>query len=114
MKINDETLANLRAAHPRGVKVFTLSDGRDFAFATPTSDHYRRHKADMLQIITNPAIAAGAGERLAEELCVWPSPQDFAALRAEAPAAAGRIGDQLAEIAGGSLTVIEGKADASR
>lgn len=114
MTIPDEILTELRAKHPRGVKVFSLSDGRAFAFQAASADHFRSHKADMLQIVTNPAVAATAGERLAEELCVWPSREDFRRLRDEAPGVAGRIGDQMAEMAGGGITLVEGKADAWR
>lgn len=111
MTIPTETLASLRAAHPRGVKIFELSDGRAFAFAVATADHFRAHRADMLQIVTNASVAATAGERLAEELCVWPSREDFRRLRDEAPAVAARIGDQLAELAGGTITLVEKKAE---
>lgn len=117
MKVNDEVLAELRQKHPRGVKVYSLSDGRDFAFQMPTADHYRRHNAEMIRAISGSAgsaDAASAAERIAEELCVWPSAQEFAALRNEAPAAAGSIGQKLVELAGGKLSVVEGKADASR
>ncbi len=117
MKVTEEALVELRAKCPRGVKVFTLSDGRDFVFQLATADHYRRHNAEMLRALSGAAGSAdavSAAERIAEELCLWPSQQEFAALRNEAPAAAGSIGQKLVELAGGKLTVVEGKADASR
>ena len=60
------------------------------------------------------ADAASVHERIAEELCVWPSAQDFAALRNVAPKVAGEIGMKLIDQAGGGLSIVEGKADASR
>lgn len=117
MKITDEALNELRAKHSRGVRVFSLSDGRDFAFVLASADHFRRANAEMLRGMSGAAGAADAvsvHERIAEELCVWPSPQDFAALRTVAPKVAGEIGLKLVEQAGGGLSIVEGKADASR
>lgn len=117
MKINDDVLNELRAKFPRGVKVFSLSDGRDFVFQLATADHFRRANAELLRALNGSSGAADAvsvHERIAEELCVWPSAQDFAALRNVAPKVAGEIGMKLIDQAGGGLSIVEGKADASR
>lgn len=115
MTITDDGLTELRARYPRGVRVFTLSDGRDFVFQLATADHFRRANAEFLRAMTGGASdGASVHERIAEELCVWPSPQDFAALRNVAPKVAGEIGAKLVEQAGGGLSIVEGKAGASR
>lgn len=117
MKINDDVMNDLRAKYPRGVRAFSLSDGRDFVFQLATADHFRRTNAELLRAYSGAAGSADAvsvHERIAEELCVWPSSADFAALRNVAPRVASEIGVKLIEQAGGGLSIVEGKADASR
>ena len=107
--MDPDKLSELRAKHPRGLRVVELSDGRTFAFRRGGRAEYHQHRTAMLQLVTRPEVAATANEMLARSLCVYPSAEEFDALRDDNPAAASEIGGMLAEECGGAVQVLQGK-----
>lgn len=113
--ITDQKLEEFRAQHPRGVFVYTLTDGEQWAFRKPTADEWRACKGALnIGLATGDAQAVSAAhERLAHACCVFPSSDAFQVLRDEEPAIAGGFGERLFATVGKGRSIVEGKAGSS-
>lgn len=111
LKLRAELLARLRAEHPRGIRPVTLSDGRLFVFRKAQRAEYMTYKAQSLQLVVNPAVAANAPTALAQSLLLFPDAAQFAALCESDPDVVDEIGVMLAGDIGTGVTIATGKAD---
>lgn len=126
-RITDENLAQIRTKHPRGVKVLevaldeeaaaeaakSLAEGQELPvdeFVFRKIDRASHTKYRSLQ--KRSMVHGGGGDEatlLARELLVWPTVQDFDALRERAPAITEDFGHALLADAAAGLEVREGK-----
>lgn len=105
-------LEALRAAHPRGVYPYELSDGSFWAFRKPTADEWRacRGALGIAFVQDDPARMATAHEQLAHACCIHPGAEAFQALRDEDPGVAAAFGEKLFAAFGSGRSIVEGKA----
>lgn len=114
-KITDEQLDKLKAAHPRGVKVLLAGPADapdeecdDFVFQVVTRTAWVQYRGNVKASLAGrgPADAATV---LAKNLLLFPTVQEFEALREKAPAICEEFGEELAADADAGMSVREGK-----
>jgi hypothetical protein len=115
-RINDDALADLRTKNPRGVHVYDVVP--EDAPADAVGDEYVFRKIDRAAFVKNKALqkrsflGQGGGDEatmLARELLIWPSVEEFDAMREAMPAICEEIGQRLLEDASAHMEVREGK-----
>jgi hypothetical protein len=106
-----ELLAKLRAENPRGVQVYDLSDGRTLVFRRPGRTEWAMHRSQMMQVVTNPAVAANANTALAQSLLLHPPMPEFQALCESDPGVVDELGMELAALVGTGVSIAAGKAE---
>ncbi len=113
-QISDEQLAKLRAENPRGVKVYTVGPAEGegpsdhYVFRTVDRATYTQYRAHQKRGLVGQGPSDPASI-LAKNLLLFPSAQDFDALRERAPAITEEFGELLAADADAGLVVTEGK-----
>lgn len=103
-----DKLSELRARYG-SVRVWTLDDGRAFAFRRAKGSDWRSWKAAQMQVLTSPDVAARANEMAARSLCVYPDQKAFDELRDSDPMVADEIGSELIADAGTGVKATEAK-----
>ena len=101
-------LDELRAKHG-AIRVWTLTDGREFAFKRAKGSDWRSWKAAQMQAFTAPDVAARANEMAARALCVYPEIKAFDDMRDSDPMVADEIGAELIGDAGTGVKATESK-----
>ncbi len=91
------------------VRVWSLDDGRVFAFRRAKGSDWRSWKAAQMQVLTVPDAAARANEMTARSLCVYPDQKTFDDLRDSDPMIADEIGSELIADAGTGVKATEAK-----
>lgn len=114
-KITPEELQKLKEANPRGVLVRLVgpeeadaADCDDYVFRVPTRGDYNGYKMHQKKSLLGQA-APDASASLARVCLLFPTKDEFDALRERAPAIVEDLGDELVESAAGGLAVREGK-----
>jgi hypothetical protein len=114
-KINDDDLQKLKAAHPRGIltRLVGPEEAEDdtcdeYVFRVPTRADYNGYKVHQKKSLLGQA-APDAAASLARLCLLYPSKEDFDALREKAPAIVEDLGEDLVEAAAAGLSVREGK-----
>lgn len=114
-KISDDDFQKLKAANPRGVisKLVGPDEAEDdacddFVFRVPTRQDYNSYKTHQKRALLGQA-APDAAASLARACLLFPSKDDFDALREKAPAIVEDLGEELVEAAAAGLSVREGK-----
>lgn len=110
-----EELAALKAANPRGVlaRLVGPEDAEDeacdeYVFRVPSRQDYNGYKTHQKKALLGQAMPDAAAS-LARACLLFPSKDDFDALRERAPAIAEDLGEALVESAAAGLSVREGK-----
>lgn len=114
-KISEEQLAALKAANPRGVVKRLVGpdeaadeDCDDYVFRVPTRGDYNSYKMHQKKSLLGQA-APDAAASLARVCLLFPTKDEFDALRERAPAIVEDLGEDLVEAAACGLSVREGK-----
>lgn len=114
-KISDDDLQKLKAANPRGTLTRLVGPAEadegacdDYVFRVPTRQDFNAYKAHQKKSLLGQA-APDAASSLARTCLLFPSKDEFDALRERAPAIAEDLGEDLVEAASGGLSVREGK-----
>lgn len=110
-----EELAAFKAANPRGIitRLVGPEEAEDdacdeFVFRVPTRQDFLAYKTHQKKALLGQA-APDAAASLARACLLFPSKEDFDALRDKAPAIAEDLGEELVEAAAAGLSVREGK-----
>jgi len=110
-----EELAALKAANPRGILTRLVgpeeaedADCDEYVFRVPTRADYNGYKVHQKKSLLGQA-APDAAASLARVCLLFPSKDDFDALREKAPAIVEDLGEALVEAASAGLSVREGK-----
>lgn len=114
-KISDDDLQKLKAANPRGVIVRLVGPEEaddeacdEYVFRVPTRADYNGYKTHQKKALLGQAMSDAAAS-LARACLLFPSKDDFDALRERAPAIVEDLGEEIVESASAGLSVREGK-----
>jgi hypothetical protein len=114
-KISDDDFQKLKTANPRGLitRLIGPEEAEDdacdeYVFRVPTRGDFNGYKNHQKRSLLGQA-APDAAASLARVCLLFPSKEDFDALREKAPAIVEDLGEELVEAAAAGLSVREGK-----